>query len=324
MITRRFIFICLLTTICVPTRLLAAQPKINIPRIGYLARGSGQGRDDLAFFRGLRELGYIEGQNITIERRAAAGKEERLPELAAELARLKVDVIVALHPRAAHAAQSATKTVSIVMRSSGDPVAEGLVASLAHPGGNVTGVTSISSELYGKRLELLKEVVPKATRIAVLRKSGRDRRQVDDLQAAGRLMGIQLVPLDVEDSNDFERAFRTGHDKGVQALLTLRNPLIVGEKKQIADLTIKNKLPAIYDEREFVDVGGLMSYGTDLGDVYRRAATYVDKILKGRNPTDLPVEQPMKFEFFVNLKAAKQIDLTFPPNVLVRADRVIR
>jgi ABC-type uncharacterized transport system substrate-binding protein len=301
----------------------AQQPK-KIPRIGYLARGSGLAADDEAFYRGLRELGYLEGRNVAIERRAAEGKEEKLPGLAVELVRLKVDIIVALHPRAARAAQDATKTIPIVIRSSGDPVAAGFVASLARPGGNVTGVTSISSELYGKRLELLKEAVPKASRVAVLRTAGPAALQLEELQAAARSLGLQLHSLEVRGSDDFERAFRAANDKGAQALITLRAPLIVNERKQIADLAAKSKLPAIYDERAFVDAGGLMSYGTDLAEVYRHAAIYVDKILKGRKPTDLPVEQPMKFEFIINLKAAKQIGLTIPPNVLARADRVIK
>ena len=235
-----------------------------------------------------------------------------------------MDIIVALHPRAARAAQDATKTIPIVIRSSGDPVAAGFVASLARPGGNVTGVTSISSELYGKRLELLKEAVPKASRVAVLRTAGPAALQLEELQAAARSLGLQLHSLEVRGSDDFERAFRAANDKGAQALITLRAPLIVNERKQIADLAAKSKLPAIYDERAFVDAGGLMSYGTDLAEVYRHAAIYVDKILKGAKPTDLPVEQPMKFEFIINLKAAKQIGLTIPPNVLVRADRVIK
>ena len=300
----------------------AQQPKI--PRIGYLARGSGLGLHDDAFRQGLRDLGYVEGKNVVTEQRAANGKEDQLPGLAADLVRLKVEVIVALHPRAARAAMNATKTIPIVFRSSGDPVAQGFIASLARPGGNMTGVTSISTELYGKRLELLKEVLPKASRVAVLRRAGKDAPAMEELQAVARFLRLQLQSLEVRDPDDFERVFKTATGKGAQGLIPLRDPLFVTQRKRIVELAVKSKLPAIYDERDFTEAGGLMSYGTDLADVHRRAATYVDKILKGRMPVDLPVEQPMKFELVINLKAAKQIGLTIPPNVLVRADRVIR
>ncbi len=292
--------------------------------IGYLARGNGFNHDDEGFYQGLRELGYIDGKNMRIELRAAHGKDENLPQLAAELVRLKMDVIVALQPNAARAAQQASKTIPIVIRASGDPVELGFIKSLAKPGGNITGVTSISSELQGKRLEILKEAVPSLSRVAALRKLDRDVREFAELRTTARALGLDLQAIDATDAKDFERAFRTSAEKRLQALITLRNPLIVGARKQIADLATKYRLPGIYDERQFVEVGGLMSYGSDLRKVYRRAATYVDKILKGRKPADLPVEQPMNFEFIVNLKAAKQIGLTIPPNVLARADRVIK
>jgi putative ABC transport system substrate-binding protein len=296
----------------------------KIPRIGYLARGNGLNHDDEGFYQGLRELGYINGKNIVVELRAANGREDKLPELAVELVRLKVDIIVALQPNAARAAQKATNTIPIVIRSSGDPVEIGFVKSLAHPGGNITGVTSISTELQGKRLEILKDAVPKLARVAALRKTGADVGQLEELQATARALGLDLQAVDAKDAETFEHAFRAAAERRLQAMITLRNPLIVGNRRTIADLAVKYRLPAIYDERQFVDDGGLMSYGTDLRDVYRRAATYVDKILKGRKPADLPVEQPIKFDFVINLKAAKQIGLTIPPNVLARADRVIR
>jgi len=308
-------------TVC-GARAEAQQPKI--PRIGYLARGSGLSLHDDAFRQGLRDLGYVEGKNVVTEQRAANGKEDQLPGLAADLVRLKVEVIVALHPRAARAAMNATKSIPIVFRSSGDPVAQGFVASLARPGGNMTGVTSISTELNGKRLELLKEVLSKASRVAVLRRAGTDALALEELQAVARFLRLQLQSLEVQDSSEFESAFKVATGKGAQGLITLRDPLVVTQRKRIVELAAKSKLPAVYDEIDFTEAGGLMSYGTNLADVYRRAATYVDKILKGRMPVDLPVEQPMKFELVINLKAAKQIGLTIPQWTLMKADRVIK
>jgi putative ABC transport system substrate-binding protein len=237
-----------------------------------------------------------------------------------------VDIIVALSPPTAHAAKDATTTIPIVMRSTDDPVATGLVASLARPGGNITGVTSISTELIGKRLEILKEAVPKARVVAVLRNPTAPDAAVKwkEVEVASRALGLQLHSVEVRAVTDFAGAFKTATQKQSHALIVLRNPLIVNNRKGIAELATKSKLPAMYDDREFVDVGGLMSYGADLADLHRRLAVYVDKILKGAKPAELPVEQPMKFEFVVNLKTAKQIGLTIPPNVLVRADRVIR
>jgi putative ABC transport system substrate-binding protein len=307
---------------------IAATAKAKLPDgtpvIGYLARGSGHGQDDKAFERGMRDLGYVEGKNVVFEKRIANGNEERLPELAAELVRLKVDLIVALHPRAARAAHDATKLIPIVMRSSGDPVRAGLVASLAKPGGNVTGVTSISSELYGKRIELLKEIIPQASIVAVLKQADRDNRELEELRPASRKLHLQLRVVDVNRAEDFDRAIRSAKEIGAHALIALRDPLIVGSGKQIAALAAKYKLPSIYDERSFVEVGGLISYGTDLAEVHRRAATYVDKILKGRKPADLPVEQPTNFEVVVNLKTAKSLGVTIPPEIMVQATRVIQ
>jgi len=306
-----------------------AQQTKKVPRIGYLgtvSSSAGSVRTE-AFRQGLRELGYVEGKNIVVEYRWGEGKLDRLHELAKELARLKVDVIVALSPPAARAAKEATRTIPIVIRSTYDPVEDGFVASLARPGGNITGVASTSGELHGKRLELLKEAVPRVTRVAVLWTPGTMRLDLSsfkELGVASKALGLKLQSVEARRPEDLDGAFRTATSQRAQALITLRNPLIVSQRKQITELAAKSKLPAIYDDREFVEAGGLMSYGANLEDLYRRAATYVDKILKGAKPADLPVEQPTKFELIINLKTAKQIGLTIPPNVLARADRVIR
>ena len=322
---QRIVF-CLLPTVLLLTVPLAhAQQPGKMPRIGYLAIGSEVGQVSEAFLQGLRDLGYVEGKNIIIEYRGdPQRREERLPELAADLVRLKVDVIVALSPPAARAAKNATKTIPIVIRSTGDPVQGGFVSSLARPGGNITGMTSISSELYGKRLELLKEVIPRLSRVAVLRNPRGGASDFKEMQSAARSLGLQLHSLEVRGPNDFESAFRAAGKARAQALITIRTPLFNNHRKQIADLAIRSRLPAIYDERAYVEAGGLMSYGTNLADLERRAAVFVDKILKGTKPADLPVEQPKKFELVINLKAAKQIGLTIPPNVLARADKVIK
>ncbi|MBI4528220.1 MAG: ABC transporter substrate-binding protein [Deltaproteobacteria bacterium] len=304
-----------------------AQQPGKTPRIGYLQIGSGLGPGSEAFLQGLRDLGYVEGSNVIIEYRGdPQRREDRLPELAADLVRLKVDVIVALDPPAARAARNATKTIPIVIRSTADPVRAGFVSSLARPGGNITGMTSISTELYGKRLELLKEIMLRLSRVAVMRNPdrGEGAHNFREMQNVARALDLQLQSLEVRDPNDFENAFRAAGRARAQALITIRTPLIVNQRKQIADLAVKSRLPAIYDDRAFVESGGLMSYGTDLADLHRRAAIYVDKILKGAKPADLPVEQPTKFELVINLKTAKQIGLTIPPNVLARADKVIK
>jgi len=302
-----------------------AQQAGKMPRIGYLVVGSEVGQVPEAFLQGLRDLGYVEGKNIIIEYRGdPQRREDRLPELAADLVRLKVDVIVALSPPAAHAAMNATNTIPIVIRSTGDPVQAGFVTSLARPGGNITGVTSISSELYGKRLELLKEVTPRLSRVAVLHNPDRSASDFKRMQSAARSLDLQLQSLEVRASNDFENAFKAAVKARAQALITIRTPLINNQRKVIAQLAIKSRLPAIYDERQYVEADGLMSYGTNLADLQRHAAVFVDKILKGRKPADLPVEQPTKFELVINLKTAKQIGLTIPPNVLARADKVIK
>jgi len=302
-----------------------AQEPGKIPRVGCLAIGTKDGKPPAAFLQGMRDLGYVEGKNVIIEYRGDPDRrEDRLPALAAELVDLKVDVIVALDPPAARAAQKATKTIPIVIRSTTDPVEGGFVASLAHPGGNITGVTSISSDLYGKRLELLEEVVPQLSRVAVLRNPDRSGKDFKVMDHTARALGLVLQSADIRNAGDFEHAFETARAERSQALITIRTPLINFHRKRVAELAIKSRLPGIYDERAYVDDGGLMSYGTNLSDLHRHAAVFVDKILKGRKPADLPVERPMKFEFIINLKAAKQIGLTIPPNVLVRADKVIK
>jgi len=303
---------------------LAQQP-VKIHRLGYLAANFIERSRDLEAFRqGLAALGYIEGRNISIEYRYAGGKLERLPALAAELVALKVDIIVAINPPSAYAAKNATKTIPIVMRSTDDPVESGLVDSLARPGGNVTGLTSMSMELNGKRLEILKEAVPHLSRVAILRGGTGGDAKGDELEAAARALKLKLFTVTVKGPNDFENGFQGAIKSGAQGVEVIRSPLFLSSRKKIAELAAKNRLPAIYDEAAFIDAGGLMSYGTDLADLHRRAAVFVDKILKGAKPADLPVERPIKFEFIVNLKAAKQIGVTISPNVLVRADRVIR
>jgi len=326
LITRRSVFyaaLCALLLALAP--FTEAQQLGKIPRIGYLVIGAESGKVSEAFLQGLRDLGYVEGKNIIIEYRGdPQRREDRLPELAGDLVRLKVDVIVALSPPAARAAINATKTIPIVIRSTGDPVEAGLVASLAQPGGNITGVTSVSSELYGKRLELLKEVIPRLSRVAVLRDPGRSASDYEKMQSTARSLNLQPHSVEVRAPKNFENAFRAAAKARAQALITIRTPLINDQRKQVVDLAIKNRLPAIYDERQYVEANGLMSYGTNLAELQRHAAVFVDKILKGRKPADLPVEQPMKFEFVINLNAAQQIGLTVPPAVVAQADKVIR
>ena len=306
----------------------AQQPK-KVPRIGYLTVASLASETSIgeAFQRGLRELAYVEGQNIAIERRSADGVYNRLPELAAELIRIKVDLILSGGTSATRVAQKATSTIPIVMGdSTDDPVTAGFVVSLARPGKNITGLTSISTELSGKRLELLKEVLPKAVHTAVLLNPNNPRHlsRLKEIEVAAQAIGITIQPLAVRSSKEFESAFRTAVKERADALNVMGDALFNSHRKQIADLAAKHRLPAMYEKYEFVATGGLVSYGVDLDDLYRRAATYVDKILKGAKPADLPVEQPTKFEFIVNLKTAKQIGLTIPPNVLARVDRVIK
>jgi len=306
-----------------------AQQPTKIPRIGRLSGGSPSSDSARieAFRQGLRELGYVEGKNIVIEWRYAEGKPDRLPALAAELVRLKVDVIIAVGSPDIRAAREATATIPIVMIQGGDAVGSGFVASLARPGGNITGLSTLRPELSGKRLELLKETVPRLSRVAVFVSSAsQDYAQVlKELDLAAGALGVKLQYLDILSPKDVEAAFRAaGKGRADAVLFRVAGPILSSQRPQIAELAVKSRLPAIYEVAVYVEAGGLMSYGVSSTDLDRRAATYVDKILKGRTPADLPVEQPMKFEFIINLKAAKQIGLTVPPNVLVRADKVIR
>jgi ABC-type uncharacterized transport system substrate-binding protein len=307
-----------------------AQQAKKIPRIGYLAPVfpcSGSVPSLEAFKQGLRDLGYVEDKNISIDCRSAAGNIDRLSDLVAELVRFKVDVIIAGGGElVARAAKQATETIPIVMTNAADPVETGLVASLARPGGNITGLVTFSPELSGKRLELLKEAFPKVSRVAVLANPANPEQEsrVKETKAAAQGLRVQLQILEVRDPSAFDKAFLAITKEHAQALLPMGDPLIVSQRKQIVDFAAKNRLPAIYHRIEFVDAGGLMAYGPSYNDLFRRAATYVDKILKGAKPGDLPIEQPTKFELVINLKTAKQIGLTIPPNVLARADRVIK
>jgi putative ABC transport system substrate-binding protein len=274
----------------------------------------------------MRELGYVEGKNIVIEWRWAGGKFDRLPDLAAALVRLDVDVIVAGGSTSTDAAKKATTMIPIVMAQTNDPVGSGMIVSLAHPGGNVTGLSTLVPELSGKRLELLKEVVPKLSRVTVFGDSTApgNAQSLKETEPAAKAFKISLQYLDVLGPKSVESAFREASKARADAVLVFVAPVLISRRKQIADLAVKNRVPAMYGQPEYVEDGGLMSYGVSVVDLYRRAATYVDKILKGAKPADLPVEQPTKFELIINLKAAKQIGLTIPPNVLTRADRVIK
>jgi len=279
-----------------------------------------------AFLQGLSELGYVEGKNITIEYRSAEGKYDQLPDLAAELVRLKVDVILTQSTPAAVAAKNATTTIPIVMAGGSDPVATGLVASLARPGGNITGITIMNAETAGRRLALLKETSAKVSRVAILWNSTNPGAAVvfKQTQTAAQDLGLQLQSLDVQSANALEGAFKGATRGGANALVLLASVPVSNHLRQVADFAVRNRLASIYDRSDFVDAGGLMSYGTHLPEMFRRALIYVDKILKGAKPADLPVEQPMKFELVINLKTAKQIGLTIPQSVLYRADKVIK
>jgi putative tryptophan/tyrosine transport system substrate-binding protein len=305
-----------------------AQQPARIHRIGILNPSSGSvfpARVE-AFRQRLRQLGYVEGKNIVIEYRYAEGKNERLPDLVAELVRLKVDIIVTTGPGATLAAKKASGTIPIVFAGASDPVGTGIVSSLARPGGNITGLSLMAPDLDGKRLELLKEAFPKVARVAFLWRSGgpRGNLPLTDMEAAAKALGLKLLSLEVRSLDDFEGAFARAKKERAQALITTTGALINTQQRRVLDFAAKNRLPAIYHYSEFVEAGGLMSYGPDNTDVWRRAADFVDKILKGAKAADLPVQQATKFEFIVNLKAAKQIGLTVPPNVLARVDRVIR
>ena len=305
-----------------------AQQPTRIPRIGYLiaVSPSTSANRIKVFQQGLRELGYTEKNNIVIEYRYAEEKLDRLPALAAELVRTKVDIIVTAGGQATRAAKEATSTIPIVMTNDPDPVGSGFVASLAQPGGNITGLSTLAPELSGKRLELLREVVRKLSRVAIVGTSTQPghAHAIKELELAAKGFNVQIQYLDVIDTTDIETAFRAAAKGRADGILTLTSPILRSQRVQLAELAVKNHIPAIYNDIQFVEAGGLIFYGVSFLDLDRRAATYVDKILKGAKPSDLPVEQPKKFELIINLKAAKQIGLTIPPNVLVRADRVIK
>jgi putative tryptophan/tyrosine transport system substrate-binding protein len=301
-----------------------AQQPGKMSRIGVLFYGSRDQPHLQSFQQGLRDLGRIERKNIALEYRYAEGNPDRLAALAADLVRLPVDVIVTTTDQGAQAASQATRTIPIVL-TTGDPVGSGLAATLAKPGGNVTGLTVLLADLSGKRLELLKETIPSITRVAVLWSA--DAAGISafkETQAAALGFSLQLNAFEVDSVGKIDSAFSEMPKTRTQALLVVLSPLMTLNSKRIVDLAVKNRLPAIYATRQFVEEGGLMAYGPSIGDLYRRAATYVDKVLKGANPAELPVEQPAKFEFFINLKASKQIGLAIPPSVLARADKVIR
>jgi len=314
-----------LFALCVSTH---AQQPTKIPRIGLLftATPSAAAARIEAFRQGLRELGYVEGKNILIEQRYAEGQLNHMNELAAELVRLKVDVIVTIGPAATRPAKEATHAIPIVMGVDDDPVGNGFVASLARPGGNITGLASLAPEIGGKQLELLKEIVPRLSRVAVLGTSTQpgNAQSLREAEVAAGALAVKLQYLDVLSPKDIEPVFRTASNGRAEAVLVLRASIFFSHRKQIVDLAAKRQLPAMYYTTEYVEEGGLMTYGVSITDLFRRAATYVDKILKGARPAELPIEQPTKFELVINLKTAKRIGLTISPNVLARADRVIK
>ena len=323
-----FVIVCLLSAVFLPAGLGAQQQPGKLPRLGYLITSSPAAIAPRmeAFQRGLRELGYVEGKNIVIERRHANGKSDHLSALAAELVALKVDVIVTSGPTATRPAKEATSTIPIVMTFDDDPVGSGFVASLARPGGNITGLSTVSPEISGKQLELLKEIVPRLGRVVVIGTSNRQgtAQTLKELELTAGVFGLKLQYFDIQSPKDIQSAFRAASKERTDAVLVLQSPVLYSQRAQIADLALKSRVVAISSRGEFVEDGGLVSYGVSTFDLDRRAAIYVDKILKGAKPADLPVEQPTKFELVINLKTAKQIGLTIPPNVLARADKVIR
>jgi putative tryptophan/tyrosine transport system substrate-binding protein len=326
--TSRLACYTLCALLCLGSYPVEAQETKNIPRLGFLSANAAENDGErLAVLReGLRELGYVENKNLLIEYRFADGKLERLPTLAAELVRLKVNIIVTAGNEAVQAAKNATQTIPIVMAFSGDPVGAGFVASLARPGGNITGLSRINVELSAKRLELLNETVPSAARIAVLyNPEGRvPMLALKEAQAAAQKLGLQIQALEMQAPQDIESAFRSAVKERAGAVMTLPGGFTGFYRTQIVKLALKSHLPAMYNNSRFVEDGGLMSYASDQREEFRRAGLYVDKILKGAKPADLPVEQPTKFDLVINLKTAKQIRLTVPPGVLARADKVIR
>ena len=325
---RRHILAGLLLSLAAPL-VAEAQQTTKVTSIGYLSGPSlsANAARIEAFRQGLRELSYVEGENIVIEWRSADGKFEGLPALAAELVRLKVAVIVTSGGALTRRAKEATSTIPIVMTNDPDPVGDGFVASLARPGGNITGLSTFAPEVSGKRLEILREVVPKLSRVAVLGSSTATgyAQTLKEIEPAAKAFKMQLQFLDVKHADDIETAFRAASEGRAQGVLTLNSAILGSQRAQIAELAVKKRLPVMYHQSDFVEeAGGLMFYGVNVPDLNRRAATYVDKILKGARPGDIPVEQPTKFEFIVNLKSAKEIGLTIPPSVLARADKVIK
>ena len=323
------ILLALCSLLLAPCSAVVAQEPAKVPRIAFLtgSYASSTAPRIRAFRQGLRELGYIEGESIVIDWRFAEGKLDRLPALVAELLRLKVDVIVTGGPAPTRAAKEATTTIPIVMAQDADPVGSGFVASLARPGGNITGLSTLAPELSGKRLELLKEIIPNLARVAVLGTSTQpgNTQELKEVEFAAGSLGIKLLYFDVLTPTDIEIAFREARRGRAGAVLILVPGRVFNSvRKQTAELALKNQLPMISRGEAFMEAGGVLSYGVSLPDLDRRAATYVDKILRGAKPADLPVEQPTKFDFIINLKTAKQIGFTIPPNVLARADKVIR
>jgi putative ABC transport system substrate-binding protein len=327
-VTRLFTAVVLLL-LAAPLATATAQPPEKVPRVGYLSPGSPsepfRQRRFEAFRQGLRELGYVEGQNIAIESRWAEGKYDRYPALAADLVRLKVDVIVAVGGRASEVAKHATRTIPIVMSVVIDPLGSGLVASLARPGGNVTGISLMTLDLVGKQLEVLKEVVPKVSRVALLWNPDNpgSAAQLREAEAAARALGVRLQILAARDPQEIDSAFAAMTRGRAAALVVLADAILLNQRRQIAELAAERRLPAVYGPSEHAEAGGLMAYSANLLDLERRAATYVDKILKGAKPADLPVQQPTKFELVINLKTAKALGLTIPPSLVLRADQVI-
>ena len=317
-----------MTVLLTTSQVIRAQAPAKIPRIGYLNASSASSAASRveAFRQGMRELGYVDGKNIVVEYRFAEGKLDRLSQLLAELVKLNVDIIVSGGPTVTRPAKAATSTIPIVMGFDDDPIGSGFVANLARPGGNITGLSTLAPEISGKQLEILKEIIAKLSRVAVLGSSTRSGKALSlkEMELAGAALKVQIQYLDIQESKDIETAFGAASKARADAVVVLGSPTLNLRRTQVIDLAVNNRMPGVYAQPEYIEAGGLMYYGPSFTDIFRRAATYVDKILKGAKPADLPVEQPKKFEFIVNLKAAKQIGLTVPPNVLARADRVIR
>lgn len=317
--------VALFVALCCPAE---AQQVKKAPRIGFLAITSPRDMSSrmAAFRQGLRELGYIEGKTIVVDDRYAEGKLDRLRSMTAEVVQLKADVIVTSGPIGTRTAKEATATLPIVMAYDNDPVGSGFVASLARPGGNITGLSTHYPEITGKQLELLKEIVPKMSHLAVLGDSSEPftAQSLKETERAAKAFGVQLQYLDVKDPKDVKIALEEARKLRADAALVLASAIFISQRSQLAELAVKNRIPAVYQASEYVEAGGLMTYGASITDLFRRSATYVDRILKGAKPSDLPVEQPTTFELIINLKAAREIGLTIPPNVLARADRIIR